>query len=419
MGNVSTPPAAVQVCEQCAQFVATLLVGRRVLCEACAIEADAEGPIPLGLSEPSDDIPIESAWMETWLPRLSLAEVRVYLWLAHNSRRARELPTIRRLMRECSLQRRTVQLSLDKLVSHGLLHRARSDRNDRLFLIVRIASSPGPGELRRVPPELRPRGRIPAERGNPDEQGGDPTIAPLPNPESQGGDPTIAPSEGSEDAAERGVLYSELRSGRDQTLPLRSDPKTCTQCTPRGGVISAPHSERSPSRPCGPLTHPPTLDRSSPSGSPSSPDLERSAPNGAHSSSLSRNAKPNRNAGWSDYRSRVVRDVREKLKRLAADTGLACSDADVTDYLSEGARQKWLRVRSQQGAVSSPLHLWCDPARWIRWLTKRQGTNHATRDQNVDAARRASVEERRRIAKHAAELAQGIGLYAPDRLERK
>jgi len=407
--NVSTAAGAVQVCEQCAQFVATVLVGRRVLCEACCIESGESDAIPLASTAPSDDIPIEPAWIERWLPKLSLAEVRVYLWLAHNSRTARELPTIRRLMRECCLQRRTVQLSMDKLVQHGLVHRVRSERNDRLFLIVRCSSAPGPGELGRVPPHFRPQGRIPAERGNPDEQGGDPTIAPLPNPESQGGDPTIAPLGGPDDPAAEGVLYSRLRTGRDQTLPVRSCPKTGTEHPPPGGVLSAPHSNRSPSRPCGPSTHPPTPVRSSPNGSPSCPDLVTSAPSGARSSSHSGIDTSKPGAVWTGYKSRVIRDVKEQLRQLAQSVDVACTDDDLTEYLDQGARQRWLWKQTQQGAITSPLHVWCAPDRFLRWLGRRTGTNHANRDHNVDAVRRANRETRLMIARQAAELATGKG----------
>jgi hypothetical protein len=415
VGNVSTTPGAVQICEHCTQFVATLLVGRRVLCEACAIESGEEEAIPLAGTAPADDIPIDPEWIATWLPRLSLAEVRVYLWLARNSRTDRELPTVRRLMRECCLQRRTVQMSLDKLVGHGLLQRVRSDRNDRMFLIVRCSSAAGPGELARAPAELRPEGRIPAQGAIPIGRGGASRIAPLANPESEGGASTIAPLGGSEPTGEGGVLYSRLRSGRDQTLPLRSLDRGRTQDTPGGGVIRAPHSEPSPSRPSGPSTHPPTLDRCSPDGSPSSSDPVPSAPTGAHSSSTSRGANTSRKAGWTKYRTRVVDDVREQLLQLAAETGTPCSEADVSEYLRKGATEKWLRKRAQQGAIGSPLHFWCDSSRFLRWLVRRQGTNRATRDQNVDAARRATPEERRAMVKQAADLALGIGLYGPDR----
>ena len=419
MDTVSTPPGAVQVCEECARFVGTLLVGRRVLCEACAIESGADESIPLMPSTSQDDIPIESDWIATWMPRLSLAEVRVYLWIARNSRAERQLPTIRRLMRDCCLQRRTVQLSLDKLEGHGLIYRVRPEGNDRVFLIVRTSSAPGPGELARVPEDIRPESRIPTQGAIPIGRGGASRIAPLANPESEGGASTIAPLGGSEPPGAGGGLYSRLRSGRDQTLPLRSIDGGRTQDTPGGGVIRAPHSEPSPSRPSGPSTHPPTRDRCSPDGSPSSSDPVTSAPPGAHSSSTSRNASTTRKAGWSGYRTRVVDEVREQLIQLAAKTGTPCSDADVSEYLAKGANQAWLRKRAQQGAIGSPLHLWCDSSRFLRWLVRRQGTNRATRDQSVDAARRATPEERRAMVKQAADLAQGIGLYGPGGPDRE
>lgn len=415
MATVSTPSPPVQVCDGCGDFVATLLVetegGRRMLCEACALEAGTPSGIPIGTDEPSDAIPIDRAWIETWVPRLSLAEIRVYLWLACNSHSAsaRHPQTVRRLMRECALQRRTIQMSLDRLVAHGLLHRVLGSANERHYLIVRIASGGGSRQLSRVPPELRPQGRIPPQGSIPSGGGGDPTIAPLVNPESQGGVSRIAPLGGPEGSPPGGVLYSELPRGRDQTLPLGSSDQTCTDHPPRGGALSAPYSERPPSRSCGPSTHPPTPVRSSPAGSHSLSDPGRSSP-GSRSSSHSGNGQPTPRVAWTGYRSRVVREVAQNLQLAAAQAGATCTPAEVEEFLKQGARQSWLQKKARDGSVSSPLHVWADPARFLRWLSRRLGGNHATRDRDVDAVRHAEAETRRYIARQAEALARGDGL---------
>jgi hypothetical protein len=413
MRNVSTPNAPVQICEACGKFVATLLVAstesRRVLCDACAIEAGATDAILLDFDEPADDVPIDRDWLLEWMPRLGLAEIRIYLWVALHVGEGQAV-TVKRLQRDCALQRRTIQKSLERLTDCGLLQKCTTGANDRQYLIIRCGSAARRGQLTRARVDSRPQSRIPAQEAIPGGEWGVSRIAPLGNPESQGGVSRIAPSGGPETPAAEGVLFPELRSGRDQTLPLRSLHRSCTQHPPGGGVLSARPDDRPPSRPSGPSTHPPTPGSSSPEGSPSLSDPGRSAPVGARSSSTSRSAPKNHAAVWSGYRSRVIQDARAKLRHLAEGSGLPFDDDDLTEYLSQGARQGWLWKQCERGAVSSPLHLWCSPDRFLRWLGRRRGTNHATRDQHLEAVRNAERETRLRIAREAAALAKGKGL---------
>lgn len=113
---------------------------------------------------------------------------------------------------------------------------------------------------------------------------------------------------------------------------------------------------------------------------------------------------------WSGYRSRVIQDARAKLRHLADGSGLEWSEDDLSEYLNQGARQGWLWKQSERGAVGSPLHLWCSPDRFLRWLGRRRGTNHANRGQHLEAVRNAERETRLRIAREAKALAEGKGL---------
>jgi len=415
--KVSTHGRSVQVCEGCGQFVGTLLVrrgdGARVVCEACALEAgERDHAIVLGNSADAS-LSIDRDWVSEWVPRLSLAEIRIYLWLALQAG-SYELPTTRRLMRDCCLQRRTVQMSLEKLCHHGLVHRLRTPTNDRQYMIVRCES--GCTEPHRTAvlcrvtensgQEVESHTRTPIHIG----QGGDLRTPPNPNPEFQGGDLRTPPQGGTEQVAAGGVLYSQLRNRRDSALLLRRSEQTCSDYPGGGAITEPPLPSRIPSRPCGPSTHPPIPDPSSPDGSHSSSDPEvRSSPDGSRPSSYSRSADSTARAEWTGYHHRVLREVRAKLRQLAKDTATPCTEEMLTEFLDQGARQTWLWKRCQEGAIGSPLHLWCEPARFLGWLRRKSTKRAAFRDHDVDAVRQADRETRLRIAREAGALAAQMG----------